>query len=464
MDSGCPLDLIDRSHIQGCLDSVCDGSKVTLATANGDTVSSEVLPLYLNKLKEQVQPHVLDSTPNVLSLGRRVIVDGYSFEWPAHSHSPWLVHPTTGEHIHLKVKDFVPYLEVPPNDAELREPWDRQSWVAAPSLRRDDGTVTDMEDLLRAVDTTPVARSATAAPGAASSSKDMHAPSPDDASLRSLVTGASSGEADATGASPGAAEAEVAHEAPPPPPPAPHKALRPRKAAEPRRKPDIVEVEPETDAPDDGDEVEEDDDDDKDWGTDSDGRNDLRLEALSVHHQLTHVPKNKYCPACVRAKMLRKPARRSKRPIGDTVKKFGDLVNADHVLAQSAEACGLFGERDALIVVDRYSGFIDAYPLMSKSAEDVHASLVDYFGSDRPQNVYMWSDSAPELIKAVHKMGICHGKALPGRHQHNGWCEGQIRNIVQGARTTLEHAGMPQCYWIFAIKHWCIMHNVEVRR
>ena len=42
VDSGCPLDLLDRMHVQGCLDSVCDGSKVTLATANGDTVSSEV--------------------------------------------------------------------------------------------------------------------------------------------------------------------------------------------------------------------------------------------------------------------------------------------------------------------------------------------------------------------------------------------------------------------------------------
>ena len=85
-------------------------------------------------------------------------------------------------------------------------------------------------------------------------------------------------------------------------------------------------------------------------GTDSDGRNDLKLEALSVRHQLMHMPKNKCCPACVRAKLMRKPARRSKRPIGDRAKKFGDLVNADHVLAQSPEACGLFGEREALIV------------------------------------------------------------------------------------------------------------------
>jgi len=136
------------------------------------------------------------------------------------------------------------------------------------------------------------------------------------------------------------------------------------------------------------------------------------------------------------------------------------LVNADHVLAQRPEACGLCGERDALVVVDRYSGYMDAYPLMTKQADEVHASLIDYFGCDRPIDVYIWSDSAPETIKAVAKMGMCHGKALPGRHQNNAWCERQIRNIVQGARTTLEHVGLPQCYWVFAIKHWCFMHNV----
>jgi len=122
-------------------------------------------------------------------------------------------------------------------------------------------------------------------------------------------------------------------------------------------------VEPEADPPVEGEEVAEDDDEDeKEWGTDSDGRNDLKHETLSLHHQLAHMPKNRYCPACLRAKMIRKPARRSKQPITDKLTKFGDLVNADHVLAQSEEACGLFGERDALIVVDRYSKYIDAYP------------------------------------------------------------------------------------------------------
>ena len=197
--------------------SVCDGSKVTLATANGDTTSSEVLPLFLNKLNEHVQPHVLDSTPNVLSLGRRVIVDGCSFEWPAYSYEPMLTHPKTGERIDLEVRDFVPYLVVPPNDAELREPWTHSSWTAAPSTRREarpdwsGSLIADMERFHNAVDTTPVARAtpvasdavpvdrvAQAAPGPGTGSSSSSSSSgggfppagpPDDAPLSSLVTG-----------------------------------------------------------------------------------------------------------------------------------------------------------------------------------------------------------------------------------------------------------------------------------
>jgi len=69
---------------------------------------------------------VLDSTPNVLSLGRRVVVGGYAFFWPAWSYSPWLQHPSTGEKVWLKVRDFVPYLDVPAGDAQPRT-WEHGS-------------------------------------------------------------------------------------------------------------------------------------------------------------------------------------------------------------------------------------------------------------------------------------------------------------------------------------------------
>jgi len=184
--------------------------------------------MFLNKLKEYVKPHVLDSTPNVLSLGRRVIVDGYSFEWPAHSYSPWLVHPETGEKIHLRVKDFVPYLEVPPDDAELREPRDHDSWVAAPSSRVDANDTANMENLYRAFNATPAARPAVPGAGGKSEGSGSGASSssggggndgkvPDDAPLRSLVTGAIPGDGPES-------------DPPLPPPPEPHEAPRPHKA------------------------------------------------------------------------------------------------------------------------------------------------------------------------------------------------------------------------------------------
>ena len=91
---------------------------------------------------------------------------------------------------------------------------------------------------------------------------------------------------------------------------------------------------------------------------------------------LTHWPKNKYCPSCVRAKLNRKPARRLHRSTSTTVTKFGDLVNADHIISMSESAAGLTGERDALIIVDRHSGYMDVFPLHSKSADDAYGAFM----------------------------------------------------------------------------------------
>ena len=67
--------------------------------------------------------------------------------------------------------------------------------------------------------------------------------------------------------------------------------------------------------------------------------------------------------------MLRKPARRIAHDPAVAPKKFGDLVDADHIIAHSGEAMGFTGERDALAVVDRYSDYVDCFPFMTKTAE-----------------------------------------------------------------------------------------------
>jgi hypothetical protein len=191
-----------------------------------------------------------------------------------------------------------------------------------------------------------------------------------------------------------------------------------------------------------------------------DGRRDLKAEARSFDHLLRHMPFNKYCETCVRAKMLRRPARRATHPAGEAPKKFGDLVNADHIIAQSDEAMGLTGERDALAIVDRYSDYKDCFPLYTKDADEAQGALIEFFGTARPK--YMWTDSAPELIRAIKNMKVPHGKATPSRHQNNGYCERVVRKIVEGARALLEHAGLPSCFWTYAVRHWCFMDNVAV--
>ena len=73
---------------------------------------------------------------------------------------------------------------------------------------------------------------------------------------------------------------------------------------------------------------------------------DRKAEAKSLQHLLYHAEYNEYCDACRLARMVRRQARRQHRDPETRPKNFGDLVNADYIVAQSNEAMGLTGERD----------------------------------------------------------------------------------------------------------------------
>ena len=62
-----------------------------------------------------------------------------------------------------------------------------------------------------------------------------------------------------------------------------------------------------------------------------------------------------------------------------------------------------------MLVVDRYSDYIDVFPLSNKSAADAQAAFIEYFGTEKPTDVYLWSDSAPEPIKSIKQLGVPHG-------------------------------------------------------
>ena len=202
--------------------------------------------------------------------------------------------------------------------------------------------------------------------------------------------------------------------------------------------------------------------DDDDGADDVGGPRNLKAEAISLRHLMTHMPKNPWCPACQRAKMQRRSCRRVDGPEEPIPPEFGIIVTADHLIAHSEKSMGMTGEQDALVVKDRGTGWLECVPLASKSADDAYLALQDIRG---PKGYihYLYTDNSRELIKAAQDLGIPHGTSTPGRPQTNGVAERAVRSVVEGTRTCLEHAGFPPSFWPLACRHFTFAANVAIK-
>ena len=97
---------------------------VLLNTAN-DTIGCDmIVPQQIGAFGVYAEPYVLAQSPEVLSIRRRCVQDGYSFQWLPYSLAPTLKCPS-GIIVKLVSRDCCPYLD---DD----EP-DRRS-VAAPAV------------------------------------------------------------------------------------------------------------------------------------------------------------------------------------------------------------------------------------------------------------------------------------------------------------------------------------------
>ena len=107
VDSGCGHDLIGKDDIGGNF-NVQKAGELRFNTAGGKTTSNECVEIEVSVLNEKARPIILDSTPPVLSIGRRCMEKSYGFYWPPKSR-PYLVDPN-GKKIKLKVIGYIPYL------------------------------------------------------------------------------------------------------------------------------------------------------------------------------------------------------------------------------------------------------------------------------------------------------------------------------------------------------------------
>ena len=339
MDTGCGSDLIGiddipKFNLEKML-TQCT-SEIQLHTANGiTTVQNEVI-LQVKNLREEVTALVLDSTPPVLSIGKRCMDLGWAFHWEPYS-KPWIVTPD-GCRIELQVYGNVPYL----------------------------------------------VERACAHP---------------------------------------ASQISIAHE------------------------PVLDEAGPIPQGVEGGDLLKRED------------VRDLKAEALSISHLMTHNPKNPHCSSCQRAKMQAKPAprRKNKHP-EDAPTVFGEQVTADHLIAQDIGDESILGDKVALVVLDRATRWLACYPLLSKGATDAAVALADFMGKEKMQSFY--SDNSPELAKIARDEGWRHPTSTPGRPDTNGVAERAVRKVCEGTRTALVHAGLHPKWWCYAARHFCFSNNI----
>ena len=248
--------------------------------------------MYIPDIQDKVEPSVIDSTPNVLSVGKRCQSMGWGFYW-----RPWSAHPIfvdpNGRVIVLNTEGFIPYLQT------------KSTAVAAtPTLGR---SLTESE-------ATP----------AQSSTTDTYTC----AQLK---------------ATPLAANKEAQEEES------------------------------------DGEEIQE-------FDTRGMCERDLREEAVSIEHLMTHFPKNPYCDACQRARIRRKANRRRKEPREMADKSFGKSVTLDHTYAHTETMEGIDGSLDMCIIYDVGTEKIDAYPARSKNADDTRR-----YGTLGARPTWSWS-------------------------------------------------------------------------
>ena len=193
-------------------------------------------------------------------------------------------------------------------------------------------------------------------------------------------------------------------------------------------------------------------------------RRDLKAEAMSLRHLMTHEPKNKWCPICRRAKMMRKPAHR-RRTVRKLVAKFGHRMTADHLYATSGRTAGVTGDKDILVIYDLGTDYLGAYPVKSKSTAEARNALVHFMGDSRIRRIH--SDASPELarcMRSFNRIPIPHDQSTPGIPATTAIAESMVRRTIVGTRTNLYAAGLPTCFWPYAAHHYAFARNAAIRK
>ena len=115
-----------------------------------------------------------------------------------------------------------------------------------------------------------------------------------------------------------------------------------------------------------------------------------------------------------------------------------------------------------MVVKDVATNFMYIYPSGTRTSRDAILALKHFIRHDDQAGV-LYSDNAPELIKALKILEWRHVLSKDYISKSNAIAERSIRTALEGARTNLHQAGLHRMYWPHAARHWCMLQNVISR-
>ena len=115
--------------------------------------------------------------------------------------------------------------------------------------------------------------------------------------------------------------------------------------------------------------------------------------------------------------------------VAEALCSFGQCVTADHILAHGRMSHGAGGQTDALVVLNRATGWLNCFPLGSKSADDTVMALLEFTGR---QKIYLF---VYRSVIGAHQSG--KGAQDQAWHvdtlcAHEQWCDRKSEPHILG--------------------------------
>ena len=186
------------------------------------------------------------------------------------------------------------------------------------------------------------------------------------------------------------------------------------------------------------------------------------------HNPFTHFPKDPNCPICNESKTNRAQCRTKTYARPDQLPKplkFRDSLSADHKILNDDDDddddddASREADRVAMIILDRYSRWLQGYACKSKSAAECIKYFKRFAGPQfKPEHVY--SDNSKELISACSELGWAHDTSTPHRSETNGVIERSVRTVKEGTSAALIQSGLDDAWWPQAMACYCFLKAV----